>query len=111
MLIFNTSFDKISVPPDNLNTSHVNLQLSKSSSAFFLSVNLNTSHVNLQRMEVVFPCPGSPNLNTSHVNLQPVSVMTAGSTICDLNTSHVNLQPWRDKYRLFSPQRFKYISC
>ena len=112
MLFFNVLvLEHLTGIAQDLNTSHVNLQLHRASdikNSFFY---LNTSHVNLQQERRNLAGPPIINLNTSHVNLQP-STFAACLFFPSpyLNTSHVNLQLPRCWYGL-GKERFKYISC
>ncbi len=58
------------IPPFDLNTSHVNLQLNCGRVKDVTIYDLNTSHVNLQQARTTGKPLLANNLNTSHVNLQ-----------------------------------------
>ena len=69
MLIISNGVDNVRV--DNLNTSHVNVNLFHLYPHHVAYTYLNTSHVNVNHSPVDLRDYTYDNLNTSHVNVNP----------------------------------------
>ena len=74
-------------------------------------IDLNTSHVNVN---LSYPIPLKQfflNLNTSHVNVNQTPIEYWNEAFKNLNTSHVNVNLEVFPCIIKSFLKFKYISC